>query len=302
VADLQRRRNRLRAAPAAPGEIAFGTVEAAVLLHAEAGLAALLAESRAESEAHLGASLALLEWSRDAAHRLQERGEAVTPRIPEPDFPVTLAAAALALGSPAAAQPFALAARRAAPLDPQVQLVSGCVAEGLAELEVLLHRESEAGLPRHRAESAFRHALALDPGLHEARLHLGNLLRVQGRLVEAEPLLVEVEARTGDPRQRYLARLFLGGVAEGRGRHDDAARLFARALEAWPDSQAARFGLARALEARHGPAAARLLVGASVSASRRLDRAADPWWLYPLGPPGFAEAAVAKLWEQVLGR
>jgi hypothetical protein len=113
---------------------------------------------------------------------------------------------------------------------------------------------------------------------------------------------MEVEAHGGDDRQRYLARLFLGRLADQRGRLDDAAHFYARALQGWPDSQAARLGLAHVLERTTGPAAARPVVAASLSASRRLDRAADPWWLYPFGPPGLATAALDRLWKQALGR
>jgi len=300
VADLRRRGDRLRAVPASPYDIAFGTVEAAVLMHAEAGLLAVQQLSEAEADIHLRASWTLFEWSRQAAARA--RGLRIRERIDPRDFSLALAAAALAVGFPAAAHPFAEQARHAAPLDAEVQLVSGCVAEASAEEQLLRHRASEAERLRDKADRAFRDALALESGLHEARLRLGRLLLVRGRLLEAEPLLMEVEAHGGDDRQRYLARLFLGRLADQRGRLDDAAHFYARALQGWPDSQAARLGLAHVLERTTGPAAARPVVAASLSASRRLDRAADPWWLYPFGPPGLATAALDRLWKQALGR
>ena len=68
------------------------------------------------------------------------------------------------------------------------------------------------------------------------------------------------------------ARLFLGRVADRRGRRAEAAASYRRALEAWPDSQAARLGLAQVVEASSGPAAARALVDATLAASRRHDR------------------------------
>jgi tetratricopeptide (TPR) repeat protein len=302
VADLQRQGGRLRSVPTSPEQIAFATVEAAVLMHAEAGLAALQALTPAEAEAHLAASVALFEWSRDAARRRRRRGLAIEERIERRDYYLALAATALAISLPSEAHPFAEKARDASPVDPEVQLVLGCVTEGLAEEQLLKHLEPAAAVWRDRAERALRDALAVDAGLLEARLHLGRVLFARGRLIEAEPLLEDVEAHTGDDRQRYLARLFLGRVAEGRGRHDDAARLYARALEGWPDSQAARLALAHVLERSTGPAAARPLVAASLSASRRLDRAADPWWLYPFGPPGLATAAIDRVWQRALGR
>ncbi len=69
----------------------------------------------------------------------------------------------------------------------------------------------------------------------------------------------------------------------------------------WPDAQAARLGLARSLERSAGPEAARILVGASLAASRRFDRPEDPWWPYEFGPPGLAKAALDRLWQGALG-
>jgi tetratricopeptide (TPR) repeat protein len=315
VAHLQRQGQRLRSVAVSPDDIAFGTVEAAVLLHAQAGLLALQSLSLVEAEAHLGASVGLYDWSCKAAARtraklwsMTTRGrERPTPgldireRIDRRDFHVALAAAALVMGFPSTARPFAERAHDGAPLDAEVQLVFGCVAEALAEEELLRHRESEAARARDEADRAFRDALALDPGLHEARLHLGRLLLVRGRLIEAELPLEEVAAHTGDDRQRYLARLFLGRLTDRRGRPDDAARFYAQALEGWPDSQAARLALAYTLERSCGPAAARLLVAGTLAASQRLERAPDPWWLYLFGPPGLATGALDRLWKRVLG-
>jgi tetratricopeptide (TPR) repeat protein len=317
VNHLRRQGKRLRSVPNAPDDIAFRTVEAAVLMHAEAGLLALQVLSMAEADAHLRASTTLFVWSRESAAEARnfarmrayldakhERspGPEIRERIDRRDFYVALAATALAFGFPPTALPFAEQARQVAPLDPEVQLVFGCVAESLAEEKLLQHRESEASPLRDQAAGAFRDALALDPGLHEALLRLGRLLLVGGRLIEAEPLLEDVDRRSGDKRQRYLARLFLGRVAEGRDRRDDATLSYARALASWPDSQAARLALAHVLEREAGPAAARPLVAATLATARRLDRAADPWWLYPFGPPGLASAALDRVWKQALDR
>jgi len=318
VADLRRQGKRLRSVPGSPGDIAFSTVEAAVLMHAEAGLLALQGLSLAEAEVHLRASTTLFAWSREAAatarnlarmresldaqHGRPTPGREIRERIDRRDFYVALAAAALAIGFPPTAQPFAEKARLDSPLDPEVQLVVGCVAEGLAEVQLLQHAESAASAWRDKAERALRDALALDGGLLEARLHLGKLLLDGGRLTEALPLLEDVEAATDDDRQRYLARLFLGRLAEGCGRYDEAAAFYGRALEAWPDTQAARLAFGHCLERSSGPAAARPLVAASLAASQRLDRVADPWWLYPFGPPGLAKAALDRVWTKALDR
>jgi tetratricopeptide (TPR) repeat protein len=318
VAHLRRQGKRLRSLPTTPDEIAFGTVEAAVLMHAEAGLLSLQALRLAEAETQFKASVTLYQWSRDAAVEARNWAEIrraafkkgfgaqpepeIRERIDSRDFYVVLAAGALASGWPDVARPFAERARQAAPLDPEVQLVSGCVAESLAEEQRLRHRASEAAGRRDEADRALRDALALDARLLEARLHLGKIHLDRGRLVEAEPLLEEVETQTHDDRQRYLARLFLARVAERRDRPDEATRFYALALETWPDSQAAGLALGHSLERSSGPTAARPLVAATLAQSQRLDRAGDPWWVYPYGPPGLAQAAYDRVWKTVLDR
>jgi tetratricopeptide (TPR) repeat protein len=318
VADLRGREDRLRAVATGPKDIAFGTVEAAVLMHAEAGLLALQGLGTEESELHLRAAMSLFNWSRQAAGRARSvaaqralldrrHGGATTvaeirERIDRVQFYQALAAATLAMGFPETARPFALEARQAAPLDAEVQLVFGCAAESLAGASLVQGRADEAARLQEEASGAMRDALAVDPRRHEARLRLGRLLLARDAVVEAEPALEGVARDATGARERYLARLFLARLAERRGRSEDAARHYAGALELWPDSQAARLGLALVLERNEGPAAARPVVGESLSASRRPNRATDPWWVYPFGPPGIAEAALGRVWQRALGR
>ena len=314
---LREQGDRLRAAPTQAGDIDFRTVEAAVLLHADVGLASLQAMSFAEAEFHLDTSVKLLEWSRHAAararsfdnvrayldardDRLPTHPRAIRDRIDLGDFYKVLAGTSLAVGFPLTARPFADGAVRASPMDPGAHLIAGCVNASLAEEFALRRRDSDAQRARVAAEKALRDALALDPALQEARLRLGKLLLDVGRAVEAESLLAEVDERAADERQRYLARLFLGRVAELLGRPEEALHLYRRALEAWPDSQAARFALAHALERSSGPSAPLVLVGATLGASRRLDRADDPWWLYLFGPIELTRALLEQVWARAL--
>jgi tetratricopeptide (TPR) repeat protein len=314
LADLRGRGRQLRPVPASAGEIAFGTVEAAVLMHAEAGLLALQAASPEEAADHLGASVTLFQWSRDAAAEAQRSAEArngasgltpgleIRPRIGIRDFSVALAAGALAAGSPTTARPFAERARQVAPLDPEVQLLYGCVAEGLAEEQLLRNRESDAAFWRDQGTLALMDALALDEGLLEAHLHVGRLNLERGRFALAARALKRVDANSSDDRQRYLARLFLGRLAERRGRLGEAVESHHRALEAWPDSQAARLALGHVLERSSGPTAALPLVAESLAAPRRLDREPDPWRLYLFGPPGLARTAFDRVYSETLDR
>ena len=176
--------------------------------------------------------------------------------------------------------------------------MAGCAAFALAAEKALQGHESEAARARENAEKALREALVLDPEMHEARLRLGKLLLDERRTTEAEPLLAEVDAKATDDRQRYLARLFLGRAADRGGRPGEAMRSYRRALEVWPDSQAAGFGLAHALEKSSGPAASRALVGATLDPPRRRDEQSDPWFLYLIGPPGLANASFQRVWSR----
>jgi len=317
TAMLRKDERRLRSMVKSPGDIDFHTVEAAVLLHAEAGLLFLQEDRLPRAKLHLGTAVELQQWSHRAAaearnwtvmrrHTFKDRptdpGLELEESIDGRDFYVALAAAALALGYAETALPFAEKARLEAPRDPEVQLVLGCAASGLAAEKAVQHHDSEAARARADAENAFREALALAPETQEARLRLAKLLLDEQRTAEAEPLLADVDAKTTDDRQRYLTRLFLGRAAERGGRSEEAVRSYRRALEAWPYSQAARLGLAHALEKSSGPAASRELVDAAVDPSRRRDERADPWFLYPIGPPGLAQAAFDRVWGRTLGR
>ena len=310
---LRKEEKRLRSEVKLPGEIDFRTVEAAVLLHAEAGLLYLQEERRPTAKLHLDASTALLVWSRGAAARARNRtivrgkifeGVPEEPRlelresIDARDFYVALAAASLALGFPETAVPFVEKAREQAPRDPEVQLVLGCAAAGLAVERAVNHRDQDAARARADAETAFRESLALAPETLEARLRLGKLLLDGPRAVEAEPLLAAADAAATDDRQRYLARLFLGQALERQGRSDEAIRSYRRALEVWPHSQAARLALAHALEKSSGPAAARALVDAVLDPARRPDARPDPWFLYLVGPPGLAQASFDRVFDR----
>jgi tetratricopeptide (TPR) repeat protein len=316
TAALRQREKRLRSEARYADDIDFHTVEAAILLHAEAGILFLQDQNLRSAKPHLDASVELLQWSRRAAadrrswttmrrHAFKDRPADPALELKESidgrDFYVALASAALALGYAEAARPFAEQASLEAPRDAEVQLVLGCVASGLAAEKAVQRRDSDAARARKDAEKAFRDALAVDPLTHEARLRLGKLLVDANREVEAEPLLAEVDARATDDRQRYLARLFLGRAAARNGRSEDAIRSYRRALEAWPSSQAARLALAHAVENSSGPGASREIVGALLGPTRPAEPS-DPWFLYPIGPPGLAQAAFNRVWDRPRGR
>ena len=296
IAALRKMQDRLRAVPVQPGDVDFRTVEAAVLMHAEAGLAFLQALNYERADTHLRASVTLYEWSSGAAAERREDGASAAARSPRllPGPGRRVARRRRPVPGRSRSRRRRAWPRRSTPRS------SSCPAAWPPASPMrtsFKHRDSEAAREREAAEKALRDALALDPGLQEARLRLGKLLLDEQRAVEAEAPLAEVDERGVDDRQRYLARLFLGRVADRRGRPEEAARLYGRALEAWPDSQAARFAICHAAEKSSGPAAARPLVAATLAASRRPDRAADPWWTWFFGPPGLAKAALDRAWK-----
>jgi hypothetical protein len=106
--------------------------------------------------------------------------------------------------------------------------------------------------------------------------------------------------RDGDPRQRYLAQLFLARIAERRKDWRAAFQAYSRALESVPDGGAARLGLALQLERQAGTAAARTAVMETLSRGERLDAQADPWSNYPFGDVEATAQAMKRLWERVL--
>ena len=306
LAALRDRGDDLRAVPAGRSDIDFHLVEAAVVLHAEVGLLALQASSPVDAGSHLARSVALFEWSRGAARRLREPPDRLPPafdireRIAPRDFYLALAATALFFGHGPAARTYAERAVKASPRDAEVYLVLGCAAEYAANDQVLKKDAAATRRFRREAESALRQALAIDPGLVEAHLRLGHVLLAEGRLTEAEPVLAEAEARAGDGRGRYLARLFLGRAADAPA----AAPVTPRSCTAAPSRRGRRrrrpvSRWPTPSRSEGDPSAARAQVAVSLEASRQDDRPADPFWGYRFGPPGAAKAVLDRVFAVI---
>lgn len=321
-----------------PQTIDVATVEAAALMHAEAGLVGLQDLRPPRAAFNFGAATRLVEWlyaQRDKRARLLEKLNELAerkrqfdglkrPQGPEePDlaraealkralsmnvkigrrpFYATVAAASLALGFPEFALPFGEKAAGAGPPDGETLLLQACVKESLAFHETARANDGKARDHRREAEALFRQALALSPDLAEARLRLGGVLLAEARPREAEPLLQQGVEEAQDPHHRYLALLFLARAAELQEQTEAGAGFYRRALETRPDSQASRLGLARCLELSGRPPLARELVGQSLLDSTKAGRERDPWWSYSFGPPGLAKTLADRLWQQVLGR
>jgi predicted O-linked N-acetylglucosamine transferase (SPINDLY family) len=83
------------------------------------------------------------------------------------------------------------------------------------------------------AEAAYRSALALDPGLGDARANLANLLLDQRRAADAEGLLRQVVAAGGASANAYLS---LGNALYHQGKLVQAADVFRQTMAMAPDA------------------------------------------------------------------
>jgi tetratricopeptide (TPR) repeat protein len=111
-----------------------------------------------------------------------------------------------------------------------------------AYLEGLRLDEDET--TRHRAETAYRRAVELDPNLATALTNLGNLRLLAGDRAEAEALY---RRAMGADATLAEAPYNLAYLLVERGEHAQAVALFLRAVELRTDFAEAHFNLAMAL-------------------------------------------------------
>jgi tetratricopeptide (TPR) repeat protein len=137
---------------------------------------------------------------------------------------------------------------------------------------------------RGELRAAARHfeaALAADPSLAEAALHLGRVTLLDGRDVEAGRWLRAAAAAEG-PSARYLGLMFLGVIAERQGRFDDAAAQYRAAHEAFRWGQAAPLALSHVLMRAGREREAHEALRAHLTTSDR--RVVEPLWTYLANP------------------
>jgi tetratricopeptide (TPR) repeat protein len=142
------------------------------------------------------------------------------------------------------------------------------------------------------AEAAFRRALAADPWLSEARLHLGRVCLLRGRAKEAMVEFQRVAAEDGSLRRRYLARLFEARAHEKQGDVEGAARAYRAAVAVEPAGQSAWIGLGRALDLLGRRDEAEEAFAAALISRRKRG---DPWWSYSRGDIDRLGALLAAL-------
>jgi thioredoxin-like negative regulator of GroEL len=147
----------------------------------------------------------------------------------------------------------------------------------------------------HEAGKYLAQAIAINAGLHEARLRLARVEMLRGKPREAERLLAQVAAESQDPALRYLVALFSARLRDTEGAHEAALRLYRQAVQAFPDAQTARLGLAQALERKGSADEARRALGNLPPPPGKDEVRQDPWWVYRLAYVPRAAVLLEKL-------
>lgn len=168
------------------------------------------------------------------------------------------------------------------PGDAELFLSVGSVLEERATLALSLGTGAAGPAPGHdlgEAQRNFAAAVSSDPGLVLARVRLGRVLWRRGRLALAQDALKEAVTRASDPRQAYLAHLFLGQAYEDSNDLGHARTEYRAATELDPQAQSAALALSRALQLLgEGEESLRVLQHGLEGAGRRSKR--DPYWDY----------------------
>jgi hypothetical protein len=271
----------------------------AALLHADAALRSWVQDAPIEHDLHLQLALQLVSWLPDAEGAAAVAPDATGAPISKRELYVAFAAAEMSVACPRGAKAIAEAGLQHHARDPELLLLAGVAQEMLALTFVHAGRARDEAEALRGARKRLAAAHAAAPGF-ETRLRLGHVWARLGRTAEAQPLLESAEETAQDPRQRYLAALFLGRIHERRNRPDLAARAFRRALAQKPRGQAARIALAHVVETMAGPDGARPIVLETLAASPREDWSADPWWAYYLGPPELQREPLTRLRQRVV--
>jgi tetratricopeptide (TPR) repeat protein len=139
------------------------------------------------------------------------------------------------------------------------------------------------------AAADYRRAIGFDNRLAIAHLRLGSVHAAQ-RDDRARETFEAALASATELRDRYLAHLFLGGMAERENRIDDAQREYEAARALAPGCQTPYIALARIEQALGRPDRAREIATAFTTLP---DKTNDPWWDYHLG--GFDQVLLAWL-------
>lgn len=322
---------RLHVCQDQPDAVTFTALDAAVLLHTDAALAALGDADADEGSRHLDQAQKLLEWTFGRRMQLPKAAQdaeaarcAAPPPIAIRDWYLVATRLTLAEWALFVSERFAESLVQAAPDDPEALFAAGNVQEGLATNDAQYHlpppawrfssneswmraqaryQQSLRNRKQDREAASQIYALALRsaPDRDDIRLRLGWVFLQLDRRKEAQRELEAVVGSAGARSTRYLASLFLGRVHEKSNRLGDAAECYRRAAEAEPDAHVARLALSHALgrqdlldESRRE--ALRALAPPGLSAEH------DPWTEYPLGDWRAGAALLDRLRDRVRER
>jgi len=120
-------------------------------------------------------------------------------------------------------------------------------------------------------------ALTLDGELLAAALHLGRVRLLENREAEAVKYLRQA-ADAPSRSVAYLAKLFLGSIAERASKWDDAEAEYRSAVKLFPTAQSGIVALTQFLDRRGRPADASAVLQGMLAPTT--SRTVDPWWLY----------------------
>lgn len=312
---------RLSACRERPDQIPYATLDAAILLHTDAALAAMRESRSDEGALHLEQAHKLLEWvSRQVVvlERTRRSAEAETCGEPRPlvarDWLLAVTRLCLRVWTLPPAERLARQLLRVAPEDPDALFAAGNVREALATNDAQYylpppvwrlsdsdvrralgrHQQALRDQERYREEAVglYERALAVSSDRQDIRLRLGWVSVLLGREHAARAALETVAAHEGPMGDRYLAALFLGRLCQNMKRFDEAVTWYERAGDLLPSAHVARLGLAYVLES----------TGEMTESLRSLERADDPWLEYPHGNWRAGAALLDRLRHEVMYR
>jgi tetratricopeptide (TPR) repeat protein len=130
------------------------------------------------------------------------------------------------------------------------------------------------------AERDLRRAIALEPGLVEARIRLAHVLTAKGEPQEAAALARAALDQPLPPFFEFYAALMLGRAEEAAGRRAEARAAFERAAARFPKAQSARVALSRLALVERRPAAESVAALVALNTADAQRDGSDPWWWY----------------------
>lgn len=319
----------LRVCKERPDQVAYGMLDAAVLLHTDVALAAWREDRGVEAALHLDHAQRTLEWLSRQAVVLERRklsdvarqcGE--PPPLAQRDWLLAVTKLCVREWALGLADQLARRLLEIAPDDPDALFAAGTVWDGMATNDAQYYqpppswrlsdsewREAQRryqqalrDIERFREEAArlYERALAASPDRHDIRLRLGWVSVHLGRERAGRTALEGVVSNAGALPDRYLAALFLGRLSQKEDRFDEAVTWYERASGLMPFGHVARIGLARALEQRGD------IPGAVAALERAIDPAEppsdDPWLAYPYADWEAGMALLNRLRSQVTRR